>query len=140
MPLIVVLLACPAPEPVDSGDSAPVVDPEAPVVETARVTCAEHTTGETFTQWAGSATVTDPQGLSTIEAFGTLAVGDARGDLGSVDLLCADGACTASWRDHDIDIECDDIAVTTYDFAFTVVDTDGHVSAPLVVAGERVDE
>lgn len=67
-------------------------------------------------------------------------MGDARGDLGSVDLLCADGACTASWRDYDVDIECDDIAVTTYDFAFTVVDTDGHVSAALVVPGEVVEE
>ncbi len=140
MPLIFALLGCPGPAPGEAGETAEEVDPAAPVVESARVTCFDHTTGEAFVQWAASATVSDPQGLSTIETFGTLAVSDARGDLGSVDLLCADGACTASWRDHDVDIECDAIAVTTYDFAFTVVDTDGHVSAALVVPGEVVEE
>ncbi len=140
LPLLLALPGCP-----EGGESAPeetaaVVDSEAPVVESATVTCFQHTTGEAFVQWTGNATASDPQGLSTIETFGTLAVRDARGDLGEASLVCADGACTTSWRDHEFDIECDTIAVSTYDFAFRVVDHDGHESAELVVAGEKVEE
>jgi hypothetical protein len=121
------------------GDTAFVVDPAAPVMASAAVTCFEHLTGDTFTQWSGAATVSDPQGLSTIEVIGRVAISDARGDLGEAPLTCADGACTTSWRDKAYDLECDSVAATTYDFAFQAVDIDGNWSAPLVVSGERLE-
>jgi hypothetical protein len=145
LPLITLTLAagCPAGGETSGetgGETGAEVDPNAPVVEEATVTCFLHTTGEQFVQWNALATVSDPQGLSTIETFGTVVIRDARGELGSVDLVCTDGSCLTSWRDHEFDIECDAIAATTYDFAFTVVDIDGHASAELIVPGEKVDE
>ncbi len=141
MPLIVALWACATPgDSADTGDSAAAIDPAAPVVESAEITCFRHTTGDRFTQWAGAATVSDPQGLSTIEVLGRVELSDARGDLGTAPLTCADGACTTSWKDDDYDLECDSVAVATYDFAFVVVDQDGHESAALIVHGEKLEE
>ncbi len=124
----------------DSADTAPEADPNAPVVQSAQVSCYLHETGETYVQWSAGATATDKQGLSTIETLGRIEVSDAGGAIGTQLLVCAEGACTGSWRDGDMDIECDNVAVTTYDFAFIVVDIDGHESAPLVVHGEKTTE
>lgn len=130
----------------DTGDSGAVetgaapADPNAPVVESAEVSCYLHETGETYVQWTAGATATDKQGLSTIETIGRIEVSDAGGAIGTQLLVCADGACTGSWRDGDMDIQCDAVAVTTYDFAFIVVDIDGHESAPLVVHAEKTTE
>lgn len=141
MPLILWLAACATGgADSDSAGGGDVADPEAPVVESAEVTCYLHSTGDVFTQWAGAATVSDPQGLSTIEPFGRVEISDAGGDIGVADLVCADGACTTSWKDDDFDVECDTVAVTTYDFAFIVTDQDGHDSAPRVVSGTKTTE
>lgn len=138
MPLMFVMAGCmTGSDSADSGEAP--VDPEAPIVESAEITCFLHTTGDTFTQWTGAATVSDPQGLSTIEPFGRVEIRDAGGDIGVVDLACADGACTTSWKDDEFDVACDTVAVTTYDFAFIVTDIDGHDSAPLVVAGRKTE-
>jgi len=141
MPLILAFWACATPsDTAGPDDSAAEPDPGAPVVESAEITCFRHTTGDRFTQWAGAATVSDPQGLSTIEVLGRVELSDARGELGTAPLTCADGACTTSWKDDDYDVECDAVAVTTYDFAFVVVDQDGHESAPRVVQGQQLAE
>ena len=130
----------------DTGDSregetgGTPADPNAPVVHSAEVSCYLHETGETYVQWTAGATATDKQGLSTIETIGRIEVSDAGGAIGTQLLVCADGACTGSWRDGDMDIECDNVAVTTYDFAFIVLDIDGHESAPFVVHGEKTTE
>ncbi len=141
--LLFVLAGCPggdSGDASDSSDSAVEVDPNAPVVQSAEVSCYLHETGETYVQWTAGATATDKQGLSTIETEGRIEVSDAGGTIGTQLLVCMGGQCTGSWRDGDMDIECDNVAVTTYDFAFIVVDIDGHESAPLVVHGEKTTE
>ncbi len=125
-----------APDSGDSADTAVVVDPDAPVVTSAQVTCYEHTTGDHYIQWTAAATVSDKQGSDTVETMARIEVSDARGDLGEEALVCAGGTCNGSWKDQDgPDLECDTIAVGTYDFAFIVTDIDGHESLPLVVHG-----
>ncbi len=138
MHLTVLMLACTtSPDSGEPPDTGVPVDPDAPVVESASVTCYFHTTGDTFIQWNGTATVSDQQGLGTIEALGRVDVSDAGGSIGTVALACADGSCATSWQADDLDVECDAVAVPTYDFAFVVVDIDGHESAPLVASAEK---
>ncbi len=138
MSLILALMACStSADTGDTADSGVPTDPAAPVVESASVTCYFHTTGDTFIQWNGIATVSDQQGLGTIEALGRVDVSDAGGAIGTVALACADGSCATSWQGDDLDVECDAVAVPTYDFAFVVLDIDGHESAPVLASAEK---
>lgn len=139
--LVLAGLGCPAqPDSTGFPDTATPTDPNAPVVESAGVTCFLHETGEKYIQWTAAATVSDKQGDSTILTFGRIEMSDAGGEIGTTDLLCQEGACSGSWRDDAFDLECDAIAVTTYDFAFVVLDIDGHESAPRVVHAEKTVE
>ena len=139
--LVLAGLGCPAP-PDSAGlpDTENAIDPNAPVVESAGVTRFLNETGEQYIQWTAAATVSDKQGTSTIQTFGRIDMSDAGGEIGTTDLLCQEGMCSGSWRDDAFDLECETIAVTTYDFAFVVLDTDGHESAPRVVHAEKVGE
>ncbi|MSQ03665.1 MAG: hypothetical protein EXR71_17565 [Myxococcales bacterium] len=141
MPLMVLLLACASSsEGGDTADRGVPVGLGAPVVESASVTCYFHSTGDTFIQWNGAATVSDQQGLGTIEPLGRVDVSDAGGVIGTVALACAEGSCATSWQGDDLDVECDAVAVPTYDFAFVVVDIDGHESAPFLASAQKTED
>lgn len=138
--MILFLLACPA-DTKESGDTdtAPEVDPEAPVIEDAAVSCYLHETGDKYYQWSALASATDPQGQSTIATFGTLSAAAGDVDLGEVLLACNDGDCLTSWREgQDIEVEC--VNVASYAFTFVVEDIDGHASAPVTVSGTQTTE
>ncbi len=134
------LLACPPADlPGDSGDSTAPTDPEAPVIQSAEVVCYLHETGDRYYQWSALATATDPQGNSTIATFGTLAATAGTVSLGETPLACGDGNCQTSWREgQELDVEC--VNVDTYSFTFSVVDADGHASAPVEVAASQTTE
>ena len=139
--VLLLLTGCASTDSADSGDTAPAVNPDAPVFTEASVGCYEHTVGDTYAQWTAEATVTDQQGADTVESMGRIAVSDARGDLGEEPLVCGSGACFGSWKDDEgVALECDTVAVGTYDFAFYATDIDGHESAPFVVHGEKTED
>ncbi len=138
--MILLLLACPTGDK-DSGvtDTASAVDPEAPVIESAAVSCYLHETGDKYYQWSALATATDPQGESTIETVGAVAATAGEVDLGEVLLACNNGDCLTSWREgQDIDVEC--VNVASYAFTFTVEDIDGHASSPVTVSATQTTE
>lgn len=138
--MILFLLACPG-DSKETGqpDTAPEVDPEAPVIESAEVSCYLHQTGETYYQWSALAFATDPQGQSTIATFGTLSAVANEVELGEILLACNDGDCLTSWREgQDISVEC--VNVASYAFTFVVEDIDGHASAPMTVSGAQTTE
>ncbi|MBM4367951.1 MAG: hypothetical protein FJ102_17190 [Deltaproteobacteria bacterium] len=138
--MILLLLGCPTASP-DTGDTGTVaeVDPDAPVIQSASVSCYLHETGDRYYQWSALASATDPQGQSTIATFGTLAATAGEVDLGEVALACNDGDCLGSWREgQDISVEC--VNVATYAFTFVVEDIDGHASAPVTVSATQTTE
>jgi hypothetical protein len=137
--LLLLLFACGGKEDTGADTSGPTVDPDAPVVTSAHASYYHHTVGTERWGWTFEATVDDPQGADTIEAWvheeQVVRVLDTSGtELAAYDLTCTGGACTGTcWEDDDGILHTQ---VASYVFRFIVIDVDGNVSEPYDVTGE----
>lgn len=131
-------------DPGDTQDTEDTEDPNddenAPVIESASATCAEHQTGDTYWKWTLEAQADDPQGVDTIVSYdpdnSVCVVTDAGGtEYTTQALACADGTCTGSFKQDDYMVLCTNAG--NYTFTFTVVDEDGNVSEPYAVQGAQ---
>ena len=119
----------------DTNDTTEPVDPNAPSVTTADAWCYTQGGSTNVDYWAFSATVTDPQGVDTIDSFMTEGISFQLAANGSqvktIALVCdPTGTCTGSEATDTVGVGC--AQATDYQAAFTVSDADGNLSTPYV--------
>ncbi len=121
------------------ADTDADADPDAPVVLSADAYCYQAGEGDKFYQWMAICDVSDPQGVETIEAFdmdnNLVTVSEGSSEVSSYMLVCADGACSASFREDQDDVLC--ASAGDYTFSFQVIDEDGNLSLPVEATGRQ---
>ncbi len=112
-------------------------DDNSPSVTSADFWCYVAETGDPVDQWILSATVTDPQGVSTLKSFipeGGSFQTLSGGEIASLAIVCTpEGLCTASATGATIGASC--AQADQFQIEFYVEDEDGNTSTPQVVAG-----
>ena len=118
------------------SDTQQPADPNAPSVTEADAWCYTQGDPVNVDYWAFSATVTDPQGVDTIESFMIEGISFELAANGSqvktIALVCdPSGACTGSESTDTVGVGC--IQATDYQATFTVTDADGNASQPFTI-------
>ncbi len=107
---------------------------DAPVLSDCEAWCYLHTVGQESYQWRVTCSVTDPQGLETVES-GTVDVQESGARITQYLLACDEvGGCSTSF-DESQGVLC--AGASGYTFAIYVEDFNGNVSDVVTVTGEE---
>ena len=119
----------------DSGIGSSTGDGFSPSILEADAWCYEHPKSDATYIWVANATVTDPQGLDTMESFFqgvTVYTSDV--EVANYAMVCTDGGdCTTSWNQNEDGIACSN--AEAYMISISVQDEDDNWSTPVQVTG-----